>query len=146
MAKERRICRNMSDLRELLGDYEVQIASKGENVYLLFPDSPSFKREFYFIPEPKVGGSEPPTLEDAKPENDPSGVNWRRLTRNTIRALTSSPQFWRCTTVADQMTEFKWNNGEEWGIVKMYKRAGFPFTVVFSSPAKAKEFVEAVLA
>lgn len=78
--------------------------------------------------------------------DEPTGTNFKRLTKNTIASLVNNPQFIRCTTVAHflgclHLTEF----GKSLGIKKITKNKGEPLTLLFEDPSKSFNFMKECL-
>lgn len=134
---ETRECKTISDVRNLLADYEVSVELREDaTITLQFPFIEKWQKKRYNKHELELVG-------DGNID-EPSGVNRNRIIRNTIRSLIGSDQFWRCTTVADQITKFKMIDGKKWGLDKITKKAGQPLTLHFSSEITANVFFGAL--
>ena len=135
---ETREVRSLQDLCDLFADYEVGVELRaGGTITLRFAPDEKWKAQRYnFFPLP-VSRNE---------QGEPSRYEDRvRDTRNVIRELTSTEQFWRVTATAHHVGSFGMSAaGKALGIVKTMKRAGEPFTINFSSPGAARAFFEAI--
>lgn len=136
MANRERICQTIEDVKELLGDYNVSLGAVGTTVVFDFPDpqepSESDLATRRFREKPEI-------------ENDPPDLKFARKSHNAIINLVTSPEFWRKTTVADQLTRFYQSAGKPFGIVKMTKRSGELLTMHFSIAEQATKFVQVIL-
>lgn len=123
----RRIAKTISDVKELLGDYDVSLILHETFIFLVFPDMEKYQS--------RVKGSHVPAN---KPDQ---GRQFTENVRCTLRSLTDSPQFWRVTTVADQIDRFaRFHDGANHGIVKVTKTKSEPLTIIFDSTESANKF------
>lgn len=130
-----RHCKTIFDLKELLADYGVQPRQQGDSIVLLMPPTDDWL--------PDQNADEMPLIGDGS-FDEPSGVNFARQSRNVIRELVGSPQFWRATTVANQVANF-WlslpDEGSSMGFIRLRKKTEEPLTMLFTCEEMAKGFM-----
>ncbi len=148
-----REARTIADLMALYADLAVVPILDGNKVYLAMPLTNDW---------------EPDTLERVLAEirqqsvipSDPETVQFQRAAHNAIIDLVHNPQFWRVTSVADQMTRFYGYDGGsmppmfmrgegrnpsvQWRMTGLTKKANELFTVHFESPEAAVTFITTV--
>lgn len=125
----RRIAKTISNVKEMLGDYDVGLILQGNTVSLYFPDMEIYKNH-----------SHPGRY---KPANKPDeGSQFRENTRCVIRSLVKNPQFWRMTTVMDQLHGFiNFFDGKKLhNIVSLKKKKNESPVITFDSAESAKKF------
>ena len=136
---ETRIAKTIADVVDLLADHEAVLELReGGTCTVQFPSGEKW--------ECKSSPDEMPVRlnQDGSIYADPAGINHGRHARNVVRQLVASPEFWRKTTVADQLTRFKLRSGGDHGLVKITKKGGQPLTLHFESPGAAKKFFKSV--
>lgn len=130
---ENRIARTIQDVAELLSDYDVQILLvEGAAIEFHFPVSKEDAEKIKLTSKYILSYYNPDQVRD----------EYRKVSltvRGTIRSLVANPQFWRCTTVADQLGRFSLTN-KDFGNLKVRKRKDEPLTLFFETPKQAKRF------
>ena len=126
----RRKAKTIEDVKELLGDYDVELILQDEVVFLNFPVMEAYQN-------PNGPGKYEPAH---KPDE---GSQFKEDCRCTIRSLVENPQFWRVTTVVDQMDCFtRFYEGKNHHILKLEKKKNQLPKMTFDSPGSARKFYE----
>jgi hypothetical protein len=147
-----REAKTINDVRELLDDHSVIAVLDGDKVYLIMKPTGDWE------PSESELGQQHVRRRGEYP-SDPEAIQFAAKAHNTIISLVFNPQFWRVTTVADQMTRFYGHDGgsmpamfmrgkgrqpsREWRMTGMTKRSGEPFTIHFESESSAEKFISA---
>lgn len=124
----------IEEVKQMLADYDCQLQQAGATVQILFPET-----------DKGYGAQGDPGIpEDAHmfPEtDDPQGHG--HYVRNGIRSILAEPEFWRQTTVAQQLDNyFRFTPDGKWFNATITKRAGDPLTLTFRGGYYALEFIE----
>jgi hypothetical protein len=127
----RRIAKTIHDVKALLGDYNVELILHEEVVFLNFPVMEKYENTS--LPDKYVPAHKPD-----------EGSQFKEDSRCVIRSLVENPQFWRMTTVMDQMHGFvQFYDGKVYhGISSLKKKKNQLPTITFSSPKFAKLFYD----
>lgn len=122
-----RLCKTISDLLDLLADY---------NCVLLLTDSNELHIGFIEQHKEKlhICGPNIHCYETIRPIEE----TFKNETKKTIASLVNSSEFWRKTTVADQLGRFAMSNPDLQ--IKVRKKANEPLKMVFFDHNKAETF------
>lgn len=142
-----RECHTLTDLRDLLKDFNVLFTPKGNEIVVTWPDDEEHDApigdpwfSWYMLDQTP---NPPKTTEEMfAPGIDP--IYWKRLTRATIRTLVSSGRFWRLTTTAHHLCCFFHFQNHGFGIVKTIKKRDEDFRIVFENEGLVSECLTAL--
>lgn len=133
-----RYAHTIKDLVELLADYavSVQLADTNELLFL-FPPMEDYNAKYIVKTEVDTHLAE--RFNDGIYQ--PQSLAFSHLAKRTISSLLGSPEFWRKTTVADQVGNFAryQNTHGNYGTIKVRKRANQPLTAMFSMEGMAEK-------
>jgi hypothetical protein len=148
-----REAKTINDLRDLFNDHSVTPVLDGDKVYLVMQPTEEWEPNGYERGQVSIRSRSVIT-------SDPEDLQVQAEMHNAVVELVHNPQFWRCTTVADQMTRFYGYDGgsmpamflrgkgrspsRQHRIVGLTKKAGTPFTIHFESPEAAQTFLTLV--
>ena len=79
-------------------------------------------------------------------KNSTDSIQRTRQTRYVVRSLVSNPRFWRLTTVASQLGNFRISNNRlensKYGQINERKKRNSPLHIQFTEQKQAKRFFE----
>lgn len=125
----------LDDLADLFADYAVVVQlTDGPEVYLQFP-----KAEGYAAKYRARVRVDTHLADKFGTDYQPQDLAFAHVTKSVLADLLASPEFWRQTTVA--MVVDNWRHRQkEYGKIKGRKRANEPFTLIFESNDSARRF------
>lgn len=148
-----RIAKSINDIIALFSDFSVCPVLDGNKVYIVMNPSKDWEPDQNQLNQIAVRSR--PVI-----PSDPEDVQFANTSRNAILELVNNPQFMRCTTVADQITNFYGHDGgsfpppfmrgkdrktsQTWRMTGITKKANEPLTIHFESPDAAEKFIKAV--
>lgn len=130
-----REARTLDDLADLFSDYAVVVQlTDGPEVYLKFP-----KAEDYAAKHSAKVSVDTHLADRLGTDYQPQGLAFAHASKSVIAGLLASPEFWRQTTVAMVVDNWR-HRQQEYGKIKARKRAKEPFTLIFESHDLARRF------
>lgn len=130
--------KTLNDMLDLFSDYHVTVQlTDSEEVHITFPKINEYPAKY----------SAKTNLDThlADRFNDgiyqPQSLAFSHKAKSAISALVSNPEFWRQTTVADQLGVWAFQQ-KDYGRVKAKKRANQPLMLVFKSHILARQFYQ----
>jgi hypothetical protein len=121
-----RTCQTIQDLAELLADHDTVLElTDGFDLYIRFIEQ--FKQRFNIC----------------QVRCHRTKTDFGHRAKYAIQSLLNSPEFWRKTTVADQLGRFALSN-TDFGKLKVTKRARQPLTITCETPRLANKLYNAL--